>query len=92
MNVEIGSVETFRDVRPDKAQVMKIAEETLEVYSAWEAWGPRYGLIGLKRKRLLDECADVVQATANLVAALGVGDFAPYMEACRVRNEERGRL
>ena len=41
---------------------------------------------------LLDECADVIQAVSNLVAALNVVDFAPYMDDCRERNEERGRL
>ncbi len=37
-------------------------------------------------------CADNIQATCNLLAALGVTDFAPYMDMCRKRNEERGRL
>lgn len=38
------------------------------------------------------ECADVIQATCNLVAAFGVTDFAAFMESCRRRNEERGRM
>lgn len=29
--------------------------------------------------------------TGNLAAAFGVTDFAPYMQDCRIRNEERGR-
>ena len=40
---------------------------------------------------LLDECADVVQAIANLVGALGVNNFTFYVEACERRNRERGR-
>lgn len=91
--IKIGSVRTFPGARPDKAQVMKIAEEEHEVYSAWEAWvdgkdGPDAAML---RSDLTDECADVIQATLNLVAALGVEDFTPYMEACEQRNRDRGR-
>lgn len=46
----------------------------------------------LTRTRLLDECADVVQAVANLVGALGVDDIRPQMAACERRNRERGRI
>ena len=46
----------------------------------------------LWRKRVLEECADVIQATLNLVAALGVEDFRPYLKACEERNRERGRI
>ena len=101
--VEVGSVATFRDVAPDKAHVMKIAEEVMEVYSAWEArfHDGRAVLDSLEHQRridaqleraVLDECADVIQATCNLIAALGVEDFAPYMDECRGRNEKRGRM
>ena len=101
MSVNIGMVNTFPNVKPDKAQVMKIAEETLEVFSAWEVWvrhpatyTDMSSFMREKycRNRLLDECADVIQATSNLIAALGVEDFTPYMQACKERNLERGRL
>lgn len=36
--------------------------------------------------------ADVMQATLNLVAALGVEDFRPWMDACERRNRARGRI
>lgn len=44
------------------------------------------------RECLLDSCADVIQATLNLVAALGVEDFRPWMDECERRNRERGRI
>lgn len=82
-SVNIGEVATFPAVKPDKAQALKVLEEAAEVFGAWQAFDDY---------ELFYECADVVQATCNLVAAFGVSDFAPYMEECRTRNEERGRL
>ena len=101
MAVTIGEVRTFGDAKADKAQVMKIIEETAEVFSAWEDWNGcgfdgRIGYEGYveeaMRERLVDECADVVQALSNLLAALGVDDMQPAMSACEARNMERGRL
>ena len=88
--VRVGSVRRFDHVEADKAQVMKVAEESLEVFSAWENF--RDDASDVKRSAVLDECADVIQATLNLVAALGVEDFRPYMKACERRNRERGRI
>ena len=98
MRVEIGSVATFRDVRPDKAQVVKIAEEWGEVYSAWEKCTDDdlapdcYHFTGSAHSDLVDECADVIQATCNLLSALGVTDMTEAMRRCEHRNRERGRL
>ena len=93
MDVRIGKVATFAEVAPDKAQVMKVLEEAAEVFSAWEDWRCRHmELDPLYKWHLLSECADVVQATCNLIAALGVEDFAPYMYECRKRNEAMGRM
>ena len=39
----------------------------------------------------ITECADVIQATLNIVAELGVEDFRPYLKACEERNRKRGR-
>ena len=44
------------------------------------------------RNELVDECADLITATANLLAALGVDDMREAMRACKRRNRERGRL
>lgn len=92
MMVKIGDIATFPNVKPDKAQVIKIAEETLEVFSAWENWEFHALAPNFYTGELLNECADVIQATSNLIAALGVEDFTPYMQDCEDRNRERGRL
>jgi len=94
--VHVGSVRRFDEVKPDKAQALKVLEEAAEVFGAWQAWqenGPTMdnteaGLVD----RIIDECADVIQATLNLVAAYGVEDFRPYLKACERRNRERGRI
>lgn len=94
MSVNLGSVATFRDVKPDKAQVVKIAEEWGEVYSAWEDWWheqPGDDEAELS-ELLVDECADVIQATCNLLAAIGVEDMTGAMKRCEERNRRRGRL
>lgn len=97
--VQMGSVRRFDEVKPDKEQALKPLEEAAEVHGAWQAMasaelahGGDCVLARLWRKRLLEECADVIQATLNLVAALGVEDFRPYMKACERRNRERGRI
>ena len=95
--VQMGSVRRFDDVKPDKKQAFKVLEEAAEVFEAWENIG-RIGLVhgafSLREveDKLLDECADVIQATLNLVAALGVEDFRPWMKECERRNRERGRI
>lgn len=94
MSINIGEVETFPDVEPDKAQALKVVEEAAEVFSAWQAWKAASNDIEWcdNSFRLLAECADVIQATCNLLAALGYSDFEPHMDACAERNRERGRM
>lgn len=87
--VRVGSVRRFDYVMPDKAQALKPLEEAAEVFGAWQsAHLPE----DRRREKILAECADVIQATLNLVAALGVEDFRPYMKECERRNRERGRI
>ena len=95
MAVEIGTVQTFADVRHDKTQALKVLEEAAEVFGAWQLWDdlePGEKCDGFNAACLMGECADVIQATCNLVAAYGVTDFTTFMEACRRRNVERGRM
>ena len=89
--VRVGAVATFEGVKPDKAQAMKVLEEAAEVFGAWQVWDRGTDYRPVSRIIVLDEIADVVQAACNLAAAFGVTDFAPYMQDCRIRNEERGR-
>lgn len=88
--VQMGSVRRFDHVEPDKAQALKPIEEAAEVFGAWQRFCecPTRA----NKELLLAECADVIQATLNLVAALGVEDFRLYMKACERRNRERGRI
>ena len=97
MAVYFGEIDTFPNAKADKEQALKIGEECMEVYSAWEDYESkctnplRLDEIIIARDLLLDECADVLQAIANMVAALGVSNFTLYVEACERRNRERGR-
>ena len=90
-SVKIGEVATFPDAKADKAQALKVLEEAAEVFGAWQQFddGEKSAL---SRWLVLAECADVIQATCNLLAGMGVTYFAPHMDMCRARNEERGRM
>lgn len=88
-SVTIPPVRTFAHVAPDKAQALKPLEEAAEVLGAWQS---THLPDDRRREQVLAECADVIQATLNLVAAYGVEDFRPYMKACERRNRERGRI
>ena len=101
--VRVGSVRRFDDVKPDKERALKPLEEASEVFGAWQEWdryhsahavfdGPKAECAMAMKACILDECADVIQATLNLVAALGVEDFRPWMDECERRNRERGRI
>lgn len=89
-SVNIGKVATFLGVNADKAQALKVLEEAAEAFGAWQYDDIKSSAIS--RWRVLAECADVIQATCNLIAGMGVVDFTPYVEECRIRNEERGRF
>ena len=91
--VEIGTVQTFTDVKPDKAHALKVLEEAAEVFGAWQDWQKRPCDDECDEyMALLDECADVIQATCNLIAALGVGNFTGAMRFWQKRNVVRGRM
>lgn len=93
-------VRTFDSVAPDKAQALKPLEEAAEVFGAWQdydrtkSWGndwDEYLAHNDSLISLVDECCDVIQATCNLLAALGMTDLTDAMAACERRNRERGR-
>lgn len=107
-SVNVGSVAVFKDLDASKAQALKPLEEAAEVFGAWQRLNdelvfydrteedpravPFKPSVKAATGDLLDECADVIQATLNLVAALGVRNMAPIMQACQDRNSRRGRL
>ena len=90
-SVKIGEVATFPGAKADRAQALKALEEAAEVFGAWQALDAGE-CSSSKRVDVLNECADVIQAVANLIYAMGERDFAPYMDDCRERNEKRGRF
>ena len=48
--------------------------------------------LAMARNELLAECADTIQAVANVAASLGVTDFTAFMSECEKRNRDRGRI
>lgn len=92
--VIVGSVATFDGVRPDKELALKVLEEASEVYSAWQAWNeyPDAEVKGECYQAVMEECADVIQATANLAKAMGCDDMRLDMMDCEDRNRRRGRI
>ena len=79
---------------------MKIVEETMEVYSAWEMMDKNpetyTDMSSFMRKKihkinLLNECADLIMAITNMISALGIDNFEPYMKRCEAVQRERGR-
>ncbi|WP_146191966.1 hypothetical protein [Bifidobacterium catulorum] len=91
----IGAVEPFRDelLHQDKPQALKVLEEAAEVVEAFKDWN-KHGQTSEQRHDLIDECADVIQATVNLMAAMEFTDeeIRQAIEDCRARNDARGRM
>ena len=89
--MRLGYVETFPGASPTKEQALKVVEEAAEVFGAWQAWGRPLDEGGGDWLALFDECADLLTATANLLAGFEVADFERYLERARERNVARGR-
>lgn len=96
--VTIGKVPTFPDAIPDKEQALKPIEEAAEVFGACQECGSQdlcpgfYASMSLRRRDLVNECCDLIQATCNLLASIGVTDLTHSMYLCAERNRERGRM
>lgn len=92
--VIVGSVATFDGVRPDKELALKVLEEASGVYNAWQAWNeyPDAEVKGECAQAVMEGCADVIQATANLAKAMGCDDMRLDMMDCEDRNRRRGRI
>ena len=93
------NLRTFREVRDDKAQALKPLEEAAEVFGAWQELdsmrsSPFLSAWRDMRDDLIDECLDTVQATVNLLAAVGAtqGEVDAAIRRMDERNCERGRL
>ncbi|NEG89288.1 hypothetical protein [Bifidobacterium aerophilum] len=94
-HIHIGDVEPFRIelLHQDKTQALKVLEEAAEAVEAFKDWN-KHGQTAKQRHDLIDECADVIQATVNLMAAMGFTDEEIHqaIEDCRARNDARGRM
>ena len=86
---------------PSKEGMTKLAEEAMECYSAWEdlraarADASTTSDTWLRlTHRLLDECADVIQAACNIASVCGANqrDMAIALYECCERNRRRGRM
>ena len=89
--MRVGDVPTFERPMADMAQAAKVVEEAAEVLAATIAWLDATSDGTMRREELVDECCDVVQATCNLLASLGVKDVTEEMGRVRAKNEMRGR-
>lgn len=93
------SIRPFRQVACDKEQALKPLEEAAEVFGAWQdcddmRLSPIMTARMEYRDDLIDECLDTVQATVNLLAAVGAtqGEVDAAIRRMDERNRERGRL
>lgn len=94
--MRVGDVATFARPSDGFAQGAKVCEECAEVMaelaSYWDHMYDDQDAFRLdSRRRLVEECCDVIQATCNLLAGLGVEDVTEEMARVRAKNEARGR-
>lgn len=89
----------FNKVNDDKRQALKPLEEAAEIFGAWQELdsmcnSPFLSAWRDMRDNLIDECMDTVQATANLLAAIGAtqGEVDAAIKRMDERNGDRGRL
>ena len=88
----------FDKVNDDRHQALEPLEGAAEIFGAWrERHDMRHFPRGARealRGNLIDECMDTVQATANLLAAIGAtqGEVDAAIKRMDERNGDRGRL
>ena len=95
--VNVGKVYVIRDGGSPKERARKLVEEAAEAFSAWERFDrAEYDLaaIDAARREIVQECADVITAACGLLWSIyGVSiDLELDMDACKRRNEKRGRV
>lgn len=93
------NLRTFREAEDSKAQALKPLEEAAEAFGAWRELdsmrsSPFLSAWRDMRDDLIDGCLDTVQATVNLLAAVGAtqGEVDAAIRRMDERNCERGRL
>lgn len=87
------AVETFDTGCTFRQQAEKISCEAMEVFA--EAQQLANDMDAAEYRRIMDamisECADVIQAVANLLSMAGVDNAGQIMYDCYRRNKARGR-
>lgn len=90
------NMRVFNNVSDSKGQALKPLEEAAEVFGAWQEFDGMRNVPAWRdmRNDLIDECMDTVQATANLLAAIGAtqGEVDAAIKRMDERNGDRGRL
>lgn len=90
------NMRVFNDVSDSKGQALKPLEEAAEVFGAWQEFDGMRDVPARRGMRgdLIDECMDTVQATANMLAAIGAtqGEVDAAIRRLDERNGDRGRL
>lgn len=90
------NMRVFNNVNDSKGQALKPLEEAAEVFGAWQKLDDMRNVPAWRdmRNDLIDECMDTVQATANLLAAIGAtqGEVDAAIKRMDERNRDRGRL
>lgn len=90
------NMRVFNDVSDSKAQALKPLEEAAEVFGAWQEFDSMRNVPAWRDMRddLIDECMDTVQATVNMLAAVGAtqGEVDAAIKRMDERNGDRGRL
>lgn len=90
------NMHVFNKVDDDKEQALKPLEGAAEIFSAWQEFDSMRNVSTWRDMRddLIDECMDTVQATANLLAAIGAtqGEVDAAIRRLDERNGDRGRL
>lgn len=91
--VVFPAVETFETGCTYRQQAEKISCEAMEVFAEAQKLG--LDMDDAQWRRVMDamisECADVIQATANLLSMAGVDNAGQIMYDCYRRNRARGR-
>ena len=92
INKGVFPVRPFTDTPMCKENALKPLEEAAEAFGAWQNYEGSHGLTRESyRIKVVDECADVIQAAVNLAASMDCQNMTKPMQACWRRNHERGR-
>lgn len=92
INQGVFPVRPFSETPMCKEQALKPLEEAAEAFGAWQNYdGSHDPTMDGYRLKVIEECADTIQAAVNLAASMGCRDMTKPMRECWRRNHARGR-